>query len=1057
MGEYSGVAAPVSTQYPQYIRDNYTVWGTTMMWALESNEIWEAVDPGGDEFKKGASKYRKDRQALTAICSVMPMDVKQHLISKKSAKEAWETIKTLNLGHERVREAALQTLQKKYENLEMGEDETLDAFASRVATLVNGIRALDEKLEEISIVRRFLRAAPPRYLSVVSAIEQCVDLKTLTMDDLVGRFKAHDERMKITYGDAVPEEHVMLTRAQWQVVVAKEKGDKAYDNRSDKEASRPTKKYIAWEDEDDAPPRRKFDIKKVRCHNCGELGHFKVDCRKPPKPKERALIAQEGDDGPMMLMLEVCEQKDEEELPPPSPATEIVTDHGLPCVDHVDKLCDEGVVEKQRSAPYPRETTDQASEALELVHGAICGPISPATPSGNEYFMLVVDDLSQYMWIVLLKSKDQGLQAFEKIKEAGEVKARAKKSLRIDRGGELKHTVVAMARSMMESKGLPGKFWGEAVNTAVYLLNRAPTRSMVGGTPYEAWYGRKLSVDHLRTFGCVAHVKTVSGHKRSLAGRSTPMIMTGYEEGSKAYRLCNPSTNKVVVTCDVVFEEDLSWIWDSTEPDEMFTVVCSELHVDDQGTRFGGDTDTRKMSSDADGDSSPRRSAASGSKERGRGSNPGRSTEATSSSDAHGGSSASSAAAASESARSGSPHGSTPSSSGGAQSRPVGRDVAAASSSSGAAPPHEAGPRRGLSAGRDPSGASSEDQSPREIDPGTMEGTPTASTSENAEVSADAEVGAPPGVPGSEEGLSSPETRPDGGSRVAVLTRPEERRSLSQMDHVVDAQPFLQTEFYQLGNGGEIIFERDLFSLSEFLGRPPPEVFGGMLNDQPGGQLQWVIMVDLRGRFTLPMSARIQFSFRENNWADGLARGLQEGLARLCGQNFMDFTDSRFVHYARHNSLGVPMNLPSHPQLRHHVDHLDFMLSETRIDLDNSREYANHTHIQLAQQAETIKVIAGERRALRRANQKKDHAINRLKARIATLKATIAAQAEQIQELEGEGEGENIQGDGYSYVSNDDDYEEEEDDDLEFHPYEDGHEHLDAGVDNVYPINVDGE
>ncbi|KAK1670878.1 hypothetical protein QYE76_059037 [Lolium multiflorum] len=267
------------------------------------------------------------------------MDVKQHLISKKSAKEAWETIKMLNLGYERVREAALQTLQKKYENLEMGEDETLDAFASRVATLVNGIRALD--------VKCFLRAAPPRYLSVVSAIEQCVDLKTLTMDDLVGRFKAHDERMKITYGDVVPEEHVMLTRAQWQAVVAKEKGGKE-SNRSDKEVSRLAKKYIAGEDEDDAPPRRKFDIKKVRCHNCDEFGHFKVDCRKPPKPKERAIIAQEGDDGPMMLMLEVCELKDEEELPPPSPAREIVMDHGLPCVDHVDKLCDEGVVEKQR-------------------------------------------------------------------------------------------------------------------------------------------------------------------------------------------------------------------------------------------------------------------------------------------------------------------------------------------------------------------------------------------------------------------------------------------------------------------------------------------------------------------------------------------------------------------------------------------------------------------------------------------------------------------------------------------------------------------------------------
>ena len=210
LGEYlgaaKGFAAPVSSQYPRFNRENFTVWATTMEWALESNEIWEAVDPGGDDYKKGASKYRKDRQALTAICSVMPMDVMQHLISKKSAKEAWDALKTMSLEHERVREATLQSKLKSYENLEMREDETVDAFASRVATLVNGIRGLDEKLEEISVVRRFLRAAPRRYMSIVSAIEQCVDLKTLTLDDLVGRFKAHDERMKITFGSDVKED-----------------------------------------------------------------------------------------------------------------------------------------------------------------------------------------------------------------------------------------------------------------------------------------------------------------------------------------------------------------------------------------------------------------------------------------------------------------------------------------------------------------------------------------------------------------------------------------------------------------------------------------------------------------------------------------------------------------------------------------------------------------------------------------------------------------------------------------------------------------------------------
>ncbi|KAK1697906.1 hypothetical protein QYE76_014603 [Lolium multiflorum] len=198
------------------------------------------------------------------------------------------------------------------------------------------------------------------------------------------------------------------------------------------------------------------------------------------------------------------------------------------------------------------------------------------------------------------------------------------------------------------------------------------------------------------------------------------------------------------------------------------------------------------------------------------------------------------------------------------------------------------------------------------------------------------------------------------------------------MEPIIPVEPFVQTEFYQLGNGGDMIFERDLFALSEFLGRPPPEIFGGQV------------------------PKRIQFSFRENNWADGLACGLQEGLARLCGQNAMDLEGERFAHYARHNSLGVPMNLPSHPQLRHHVDHLDFMLSETRMELDNSREYANHTHIQLAQQAETIKVIAKERRTLRRLNLKKDYTINRLKTKIASLKATIETQAEQLRDLEGE-------------------------------------------------------
>uniref|UniRef100_A0A8R7VB64 GAG-pre-integrase domain-containing protein n=1 Tax=Triticum urartu TaxID=4572 RepID=A0A8R7VB64_TRIUA len=68
---------------------------------------------------------------------------------------------------------------------------------------------------------------------------------------------------------------------------------------------------------------------------------------------------------------------------------------GLPCINHVDQVCDGCLIGKQRRAPFPREGNFRASKALKLVHGDLCGPITPATPAGNRYFLLVVDDFSR--------------------------------------------------------------------------------------------------------------------------------------------------------------------------------------------------------------------------------------------------------------------------------------------------------------------------------------------------------------------------------------------------------------------------------------------------------------------------------------------------------------------------------------------------------------------------------------------------------------------------------------------------------------------------------------
>ena len=132
-----------------------------------------------------------------------------------------------------------------------------------------------------------------------------------------------------------------------------------------------------------------------------------------------------------------------------------------------------------------------------------------------------------------------------------------------------------MARSLLKSKGLPGQFWGEAIATAVYLLNRAPTKSVCGMTPYEALYKVKPRVDHLRTFGCIGHVKKVGWHLPKLVDRSSEMVFIGYEPNSKAYRLFDPRTKKLCVSRDVVFEEDRCWEWtpgDIVGSSETFSV-----------------------------------------------------------------------------------------------------------------------------------------------------------------------------------------------------------------------------------------------------------------------------------------------------------------------------------------------------------------------------------------------------------------------------------------------------------------------------------------------------
>lgn len=268
---------------------------------------------------------------------------------------------------------------------------------------------------------------------------------------------------------------------------------------------------------------------------------------------------------------------------------------GLPDLIQPKKVCVGCLMAKQTRTSFPRQTEFRAKKRLELIHGDLCGPISPPTAGENRYFLLLVDDFSRVMWTYMLKSKDEAFGAFKKFKTFVEKESGDKiKTFRTDRGGEFmsknfvefcheagitrhftapyspqqngvverrNRTVVAMTRSFLKEMNLPSNLWGEAVRHSVYILNRLPTRSLSNMTPYEAWSGDKPNVAHIRVFGCVAHMKFPSVHTAKLDDRSKIVVNLGKEEGTKAYHLLDPVHGTIHVSRDVIFEEGKAWQW----------------------------------------------------------------------------------------------------------------------------------------------------------------------------------------------------------------------------------------------------------------------------------------------------------------------------------------------------------------------------------------------------------------------------------------------------------------------------------------------------------------
>ena len=88
-------------------------------------------------------------------------------------------------------------------------------------------------------------------------------------------------------------------------------------------------------------------------------------------------------------------------------------------------------------------------------------------------------------------------------------------------------------------------------------MNRSPTLAIKNMTPEEAWSGRKPVVDHFRIFGCVAYAHIPDQKRKKLDDKGEKCIFLGVSDQSKAYKLYNHNTKKILISRDVFYEDQI--------------------------------------------------------------------------------------------------------------------------------------------------------------------------------------------------------------------------------------------------------------------------------------------------------------------------------------------------------------------------------------------------------------------------------------------------------------------------------------------------------------------
>ena len=262
---------------------------------------------------------------------------------------------------------------------------------------------------------------------------------------------------------------------------------------------------------------------------------------------------------------------------------------------------------KFSALPFNRSIS-VSSSPFDLIHSDVWGPSPVATKGGSRYYVSFIDDHTRYCWVYLMKHRSEFFEIYTAFRALVKTQHSAIiKCFRCDLGGEYtsnkfcellaldgtvhqtsctdtpeqngvaerKHRhIVETARSLLLSSSVPSVFWGEAVLTAVGLINTIPSSHISGFSPFEKLYGYAPDYSSFKVFGCTCFVLRPHVERSKLSSRSVICVFLGYGEGKKGYRCFDPITQKLYVSRHVVFLEHIPFF---SIPSTTHTLTRSDL------------------------------------------------------------------------------------------------------------------------------------------------------------------------------------------------------------------------------------------------------------------------------------------------------------------------------------------------------------------------------------------------------------------------------------------------------------------------------------------------